>query len=221
MAKADIDTLKKKILIVDDHPLYRDGLRRFVESQPDLVCCGEGDTVQSIHEAFRTTHPDLITLDLRLRGDDAMRAIKDFTLQYPGIRLLVLSQKDEAIFAEPCLRAGARGYIMKEEATEELLNAIRAVLRGEIYVSHRLSGLILNRFISGVKGNSVAERLSDRELQVFQLLGSGLGPHQIADQLHLSVKTVETHRENIKHKLGFQDAGSLAAAEDWVQSTER
>jgi DNA-binding NarL/FixJ family response regulator len=219
MAKSNTRT---RILIVDDHPLFRDGLRRFIDSQTDMVCCAEADSVQTVLDAVNQHNPDLILLDLRLRGEDSMETLKNLTTQDSKRKILVLSQKDESLYAEPVLRAGARGYIMKEEATEELLSAIHSVLRGELYVSRRLSGLILRKFLTGVGGDGVASALSDRELQVFQFIGSGLGMQQIAEQLHLSVKTVETHRENIKHKLGFADSGGLLqAARDWVQSSER
>jgi len=213
---------KHRILIVDDHPLYRDGLRRFIDAQPHLVCCGEADSCQLALDMARRCRPDLVLLDLRLRHEDGMELIKGLVSGQQRPRILVVSQGDETVHAELVLRAGALGYIMKEEATDELLNAVNAVLRGELYVSRRLSALVLKKFFRGVAGGEVAERLSDRELQVFQFLGSGLSPQEIARQLHLSVKTVETHRENIKRKLELRDApGVVQAAREWLRSGQR
>jgi len=213
---------RKRILIVDDHPLYRDGLVRFIGGQVDLECCGEVDNRLALPGAVARFSPDLVLLDLRLRGEDMVDSIKDLTIQNPGLRILVLSQKDESFYAEPCLRAGARGYIMKEEATQELLNAIHCVLAGELYVSRRMTGIILKRFMSGKVGDGFVSKLSDREFQVFQFLGGGMTTHEIATQLNLSVKTVETHRENIKNKLSYRDSASLVeAAKEWVRASER
>jgi DNA-binding NarL/FixJ family response regulator len=213
---------KKRLLIVDDHPLYREGLRRFIDSQSNLTCCGEADSYQAGLDSLRRLSPDLVILDLRLQRADGLELMKSMLAEQPHLRVLVLSQGDETVHAELVLRAGALGYIMKEEATEELLNAINIVLRGEIYVSNRLSALVLKRFFRGDTSGNLAEKLSDREVQVFQFLGSGLTTQEIAHQLHLSVKTVETHRENIKHKLELRDAAAVVlAARQWVAGTDR
>jgi len=213
---------KKRIFIVDDHPLYREGLRRFIDSQPNLTCCFEADSYKAAFDNVRQSAPDLVILDLRLQRSDGMELMKNLLTEMPQLRILVLSQGDETVHAELALRAGALGYIMKEEATDELLQAITTVLRGELYVSKRLSALVLKRFFRGDTSSTLAEKLSDRELQVFQFLGSGLSTQEIAQQLHLSVKTVETHRENIKHKLELRDAaGVVQAAREWVSGTER
>jgi len=213
---------KKRIFIVDDHPLYREGLRRFIDSQPNLTCCFEADSYKAAFDNVRQSAPDLVILDLRLQRSDGMELMKNLLTEMPQLRILVLSQGDETVHAELALRAGALGYIMKEEATDELLQAITTVLRGELYVSKRLSALVLKRFFRGDTSSTLAEKLSDRELQVFQFLGSGLTTQEIAQQLHLSVKTVETHRENIKHKLELRDAaGVVQAAREWVSGTER
>jgi DNA-binding NarL/FixJ family response regulator len=211
-----------RVLIVDDHPLYRQGLRRFVEAQPGLSCCGEADSCQTALDAATQLKPDLVILDLSLRREDGIELLRNLVACMPKVRALVLSQKDEAAHAEQALRAGALGYIMKEEATEELLTAIRTVLSGELYVSRRLAAVILKKFLRGAHGDGISDKLTDRELQVFQFIGSGLGTKEIATQLHLSVKTVETHRENIKHKLSLIDSPSLVkAAEHWVETTAR
>ena len=208
------------ILIIDDHPLYRQGLRRFIEAQPDLLCCGEADSSQTALEVAVECAPDLVILDLCLRREDGLEVMKKLLDRCPNVRVLVLSQKDESANAEPALRAGALGYIMKEEATEELLTAVRAVLNGDMYVSRRLAAVILKKFLRGTNGDGISDKLSDRELQVFQFLGTGLTTREIAAQLHLSVKTVETHRENIKHKLALTDASSLLrAAQRWLEAT--
>jgi DNA-binding NarL/FixJ family response regulator len=206
-----------RVLIVEDHPLYRQGLRRFIEAQSDLSCCGEADSPQIAMQIASETKPDLVILDLSLRREDGLELLKNLLASAHSTRVLVLSQKDEAMHAEPVLRAGALGYIMKEEATEELLAAIHTVLKGEIYVRRGLGAVILKKFLHGAPGDGVADKLSDRELQVFQFLGAGLSTRDIAAQLHLSIKTVETHRENIKHKLCLEDSPSLLrAAQQWI-----
>ncbi len=219
MATADE---KHRILIVDDHPLYRDGLRRFIDSQPDLVCCGEADSPAAALRAFEQLRPELVLLDLRLRGEDALDVLRKASTEKSPPKFLVLSQKDESVYAQPVMRAGALGYIMKEEATEELLTAIHVVLQGKMYVSKRLSAMLLKGFVTGNRDDNVAVKLSERELQVFQYVGSGLGTSEIAAVLELSAKTIETYRENIKHKLRLADSASLVkAAQDWVRSADR
>src|SRR5262249_46454244 len=166
---------RHNILIIDDHPLYREGLRRFIEAQPNLSCCGEADSCQSAFEAVRRSEPELVILDLRLRREDGTELMRNLLVEKPSLRFLVLSQGDETVHAEQALRAGAAGYIMKEEATEELLTAINQVLSGEMYVSRRLSALVLKRFFRSAARNEITEGLTDRELQVFQFLGGGMG----------------------------------------------
>jgi DNA-binding NarL/FixJ family response regulator len=213
---------KARILVVDDHPLYRDGLREFIDSQPDMECCGFAETCVAALQSAASLKPDLVILDLRLGNQDGVSIISELRALRPPSRVLVLSQRDETAQAGPVLRAGAQGYIMKEEATDELLHAVRTVLRDELYVSRRLSALMLKKFFDGSADGDIASKLTDRELQIFQFLGAGLGNQQIADQLHLSVKTVETHRENIKHKLNLPDAATLhRVARDWLDSTDR
>lgn len=208
--------------MVDDHPLYRRGLIDFLNSQPGLMCCGEADGCETGRHAVRQLKPDLVILDLGLGDDDGMELLKDLVAEYPRTLVLVLSQRDETAYAQPVLHAGGRGYVMKEEATEEVLRAIEAVLGGEVYVSRRLSGVIVRRFMLGQQGGDVIGRLTDREVQVYQFIGNGLDNRVIAEQLHLSVKTVETHRENIKRKLGLKSASDLAqSAKAWVKKAER
>jgi DNA-binding NarL/FixJ family response regulator len=213
---------KARLLVVDDHPLYLQGLKDFLAAQPDLTVCAAADSCATALQAAAAHKPDVVVLDLRLGDRDGISIIPDLRAMPHAPRVLVLSQRDETALAGAVLRAGAHGYIMKEEATEELLVAVRTVLRGEIYASRRLSGRILRRFYDGIPDGDISSKLSDRELQVFQFIGAGLSNHQIATQLHLSVKTVETHRENMKHKLGLTDAAALArVAQDWLDATHR
>ncbi|MBI4660410.1 MAG: response regulator transcription factor [Verrucomicrobia bacterium] len=213
---------KQRILIVDDHPLLRAGLIQFIDRQKDMICCGEADGAASTQNAVLAYKPDLVLLDLRLRGEDGLELIKSLKSQHPKLLILVISQCDEMLYAERALRAGARGYIMKEEATEEVLFAIRAVLGGELYLSRKLAIRLVRKTIESrplMPGPGV-ESLTDRELQVFQLLGSGLSTRQIAERLNLSFKTIETYRENIKHKLGLGGAADLVRyATRWVEGS--
>lgn len=214
-------TNKKSVLVVDDHPLILAGLMQIINAQSDMVCCGEARSVASGRKAFESCQPDLVTMDLRLPDGDGIELIGEFMVAQPALPILVISQCDEAIYAERVLKAGARGYVMKERGTEEILAAMRGVLGGEICVSPRVAALALHQ-MAGRRPNGVGvdhslEVLTNRELQVFQLLGAGIGSRAIAARLSLSIKTVETHRENIKHKLQLRDAASLVHyATNWV-----
>ena len=215
-----ISRRKTRILVADDHPLFREGLVQLINREHDLCCCGETDSVAATYKAVGTLKPDLLVMDLRMGDGDGLELIKALKTHFPDLPVLVLSQHDETLYAERALRAGARGYVMKEEATEEVLNAMRTILKGELYVSRKMSVVVLKKLVgspSATSGRQI-ERLSDRELQVFQMLGSGMSTRQVAAQLHLSFKTVETHRENIKHKLGLRDSAELVRhAAHWVQ----
>jgi len=219
-ASASQGDRKARILVVDDHPLLREGVTQLINRQSDLVVCGEADAVSSASTAVETLQPDLVLLDLRLGCGDALELIKSLKARFPRLWILVLSQHDEALYAERALRAGASGYVMKQEAAEEVLTAIRMVLAGELYVSRKTAVLVLRKLLKreSSERHDGLESLTDRELQVFQLLGAGLKSRQIADELRLSIKTVETYRENIKHKLGLQNAAELIRnAVSWVQ----
>jgi len=210
---------KSRILIVDDHPLVREGLRQIINRQDDLECCGEVDGLASAQTNLPLLNPDLLTVDIRLEDGDGMEILKMFRLQYPKLRMLVVSQCDEVLYAERALKAGAHGYVMKEKATDEVLMAIRAILAGGLYISPRISALVLNNLTSTGPTKLVRDVsiLTDREIQILQLLGAGLGTRKVAARLFLSIKTVETHRENIKHKLGLTNATELIHyATDWV-----
>jgi DNA-binding NarL/FixJ family response regulator len=210
----------KRILVVDDHPLLRAGLIQFISRHQDLVCCGEADSAATTHIAIADRKPDLLLLDLRLRDEDGLELLKSLKARFPDLRILVISQCDEALYAERVLRAGARGYIMKEEATEEVLFAIRSVLEGELYLSRKLAIRLVRKTIESrpALAGPGLESLTDRELQVFQLLGAGLNTRHVAERLNLSSKTIETYRENIKHKLGLAGAADLVRyATNWVE----
>jgi DNA-binding NarL/FixJ family response regulator len=212
---------KKKIMVVDDHPVFRNGLIELVNRQNDFICCADTSDSDSTKEAALKHQPDLVLLDLRLGQEDGLELIKWLRSQLPALHILVVSSGDELIYAERALRAGARGYIMKDEASEEVVTAIRAVLAGELYVSRKIAVLILHKFLNNrpdVSGPGGIERLTDRELQVFQMLGAGLSTRQIAEELKLSFKTIQTHRENIKQKLALRDAPELIhRATTWLQ----
>jgi len=211
---------KARVLVVDDHPLFRDGLVQLINRQPDLTCCGEAGTAADALAALSLHKPDLALLDLRLGSADGLDVIKSFKAQCASVLILVLSQSDEALYAERALRAGASGYVMKEEATEEVLLAIRTILKGETYVSRKIAALVLHKLLRQTPDSPEVgiQSLTNRELQVFQLLGSGNGTRQIAQALNLSVKTIETYRGNIKNKLGFKDGADLVRqAKGWVE----
>ena len=200
-----------RILVVDDHPMVREGLVRLITQHKDLVCCGEAATVGETIAAVGSQKPDLVILDLRLKGGDGLELIKSLKSQFPDLRILILSQYEAPLYAERALRAGALGYVVKEQAAEEVLNAIRTVLSGQVYLTRGMAALLLHKFV-GVTGKASPEgvqHLTDRELHVLHLLGAGLSTREIAAELKLSFKTVETHRENIKRKLGLPGAAAL------------
>ncbi len=202
---------KARTIVVEDHPVLCDGLKQLINSQPDLACVGVANNTSDAKQLVEQCNPDLMVLDLRLKGGDALDLIKTLRVERPEVKVLVLSQYDELIFAERALRAGASGYIMKENATEEVLRAVRKVLAGELYFSERVASAIVQRTLreKPVPSRAGVERLSDREMQVLQLLGASYSPREIAEQFHLSRKTVETHCEKIKHKLSLHNAAEL------------
>jgi DNA-binding NarL/FixJ family response regulator len=200
------------IVIVDDHPLVRDQLRAVVESEADFKICGEAEDGCHALEVIKSTKPDMVILDLTLRGSPSgLDLIKEIHLRYPKILVVVVSMHDESLYAERAILAGARGYITKQEATRKILQAIRLVLSGEIYLSDKMAAKVLSKMAKGreAHGRSSIERLADRELQVFKLIGHGRSTQQIADELHLNMKTIETYRSRIKSKLDIKDATDL------------
>ena len=202
---------KKRVLIVDDHPMMREGLAQLLEHEPDLAVCGQADNSAQALSSVTTSRPDLALVDISLPDKNGLELIKDLQALQPGLPILVVSMHDETIYAERVLRAGGRGYIMKQEGGKKLMQAIRQILSGQIYVSEKMSAKILEIF-SGHRpeaGHSLVERLSDREFEVFQLIGQGKATREIAGRLHLSVKTVEVHRANMKKKLELATGADL------------
>lgn len=213
------DAAKRRVLIVDDHPVFRHGMAALINAESDLSVCGEADSSPSALDAMRTLLPDVALLDISLPGTNGIELIKLIKAEQPKLPLLMLSMHDESLYALRALRAGASGYVMKAEALTHVLDALRKVLVGEIYVSPRLSERLIFQAIQSpdAGSGSPVDRLSDRELEVLELLGRGFGTKEIAGELHLSVKTIETHRAHIKEKLGFRDAGEMIRfAIDWV-----
>jgi DNA-binding NarL/FixJ family response regulator len=197
--------MQRRVLIVDDHPIVRQGLRRMIEAEADLVVCGEVQTEREARAAIRALAPDVVIVDISLAQGDGLELVRDVHAQQPELPMLVLSMHDELIFGERLLAAGASGYIMKQAASEQLLVALRQVLAGGIYVSESLAdSLSRGRLDAGAGlGSDPIERLSNRELQVLSLIGRGLSSREAADGLGLSVKTVETHRQSLKRKLNL------------------
>ncbi|HBA53345.1 response regulator [Syntrophorhabdus aromaticivorans] len=219
--EADSTQRKHKIFIVDDHPIVRKGLSQLINQEADLVVCGEAADAHGALERLKKLKPDLVIVDISLKGIDGIELIRQMKVRYGNLPALVVSMHDESLFAERALRVGARGYIMKQEAIEIMMEAIRKVLRGEIYISEKVSATIVKKFIDGKSDStsSPEELLSDRELEVFQLIGQGIGTRAIAEQLHLSVKTVEAYRANIKEKLNLKNATELLKhAMYWIES---
>jgi DNA-binding NarL/FixJ family response regulator len=204
-------TTKKKVLVVDDHPLLRQGLAMLINQQADMQVCGEAEEAHAAMQSIAEKHPDIIILDLSLKGPDGLELLKSIRAAYPDLPVLVLSMHDEAIYAERTLRARANGYIMKQEATDKVLVALRRIFSGDVYLSDSMSKKMLQHYIDGAPPllQSRIAALSDRELEVFHLIGEGLTTREIADELHLSVKTVETYQAHIKDKLSLRSGREL------------
>jgi DNA-binding NarL/FixJ family response regulator len=209
---------QRRVLIVDDHPIVRQGLRRMIETEADLVVCGEVQTEREARAAIRALVPDVVIVDISLAQGDGLELVRDVHAQQPELPMLVLSMHDELIYGQRLLAAGASGYIMKQAASELLLVALRRVLSGDIYVSESLSRVMEElgpARLNGVADDPI-ERLSNRELQVLSLIGRGLSSREAADGLGLSVKTVETHRQSLKRKLNLAtNAQLLQYAINW------
>lgn len=211
----------KRIVIVDDHPMVRERLAELMSREPDLEVCGEAEDRCQALAVIARTHPDLAIVDLTLKGSHGMDLIKDLQATQPAVRILVVSMQEESLYAERVIRAGARGYITKQEATRNIMQAVRKVLAGEVYLSESLAAQLITRMVGRPRLDNVfsASALADRELQVFEMIGRGLGTRQIAEQLHLDVKTIETYRARIKEKLQLKDAAELLQrAIAWVHA---
>jgi DNA-binding NarL/FixJ family response regulator len=200
---------KKRVLIVDDHPVFRAGLTGLVNLEDDLIVCGEAsDAAQAMH-LLEELRPDVILMDMSLPGKNGLEVLKDIGTLSPQTLVLIISMHDETLFAERVIRAGGRGYLMKVEGPDKIILAIRKVLSGGISVSDRVASQILRALSGSTPSQSPVSTLTDREFAVYQLLGHGKDPHEIARVLHLSIKTVDTHRHRIGKKLGLRNATEL------------
>ncbi len=213
----------KRLLLIDDHPIMRHGLSQLIRAESDLEVSGEAGTAAEGLKMIAKKKPDLVIVDLTLPDKHGLEFIKDMQTLHPNTLLLVLSMHDEALYAERVLRAGARGYVMKETAADTLIHAVRRVLSGGIYLSEKMSNTMLE-MVSGNRKQatqSSLEKLTDRELEVLQLIGQGQGTRQIADQLHISVRTIDAHRAHIKEKLQLPDGNALVRyAVRWMESRD-
>ncbi len=210
---------KSTVLLVDDHPIVRQGLAQLINQEPDLEVCAHAEDAATAFQAISMHRPDIVVLDLSLNGPDGLTVLKELRLTQPGLPVLVLSMHDETLYAERALRAGANGYIMKQEATERVLEAIRRIRGGEVYVSDKIAKRLLRQVVSSpaAAGKSPIEALTDRELTVFRLIGKGRGTREIADDLRVSIKTVESYQAHIKEKLSLSNARELVQrAFQWV-----
>ncbi|HEY9509066.1 MAG TPA: response regulator transcription factor [Verrucomicrobiae bacterium] len=211
---------KTRILIVDDHAIVRFGIAQVINRQPDMIVCGEEENASRALDAISALKPDLVIADISLKDSSGLELMRNIKAQYPKLPVLVVSAHDESIYAEIAFRAGALGYLMKEEALEKILAAIRRVLSGAVYVSDALAARLLQQQIRGQTDiqESPVKSLSDREMEVFRLIGQWKKTREIAEELHLSIKTIEYYREQIKRKLGLKDASELTQyATSWVQ----
>jgi DNA-binding NarL/FixJ family response regulator len=206
-----VSTAKKAtVLLVDDHPIVRQGLTQLIDQEPDLAVCGQAQDGNGALSAIAAHRPDIVILDISLNGPDGLAVLKDIRLRHETLPVLVLSMHDESLYAERALRAGANGYIMKQEATERVLEAIRHIRGGEVYVSDRIAKRLLRQVVSSPASRKPPiEALTDRELTVFRLMGKGRGTREIADDLHVSIKTVESYQAHIKEKLSLKNAREL------------
>jgi DNA-binding NarL/FixJ family response regulator len=212
-------TKKYRVLLVDDHPIVRQGLALLIDRETDLSVCGEAEGAHSAFHAITTLRPDVVVLDISLNGPDGLDVLKEIRAKTATLPVLILSMHDESIYAERAMRAGANGYIMKQEATEKVLVAIRRILQGEVYLSDRLTNSMLRQYVRGTTPakSSPLVNLSDRELEVFRLIGEGHGTRQIADELHVSVKTIESYQAHIKEKLSLKNSRELVQhAIEWT-----
>ena len=211
---------KSKVLLVEDHPVMRQGLVMLIEQENDLTVCGEAEDVHGALEAIDQQGPNIVVVDISLKESSGLELIKDIKVRWPDLAVLVLSMHDESFYAERALRAGARGYVTKAEASAKVIDGIRQVLSGNVYVSEKVASKMLTRLVGA--GTDLEkfpiDSLSDREFQIFELIGQGVETRDIAKQLHVSVKTVEAHREHIKKKLNLDSATELLKyAVQWVQ----
>jgi DNA-binding NarL/FixJ family response regulator len=211
---------QSRIFILDDHPIIRQGIGELINDEADMTVCGEAENFQDAMQAVEKLKPDVILVDISLDGSSGLEFIKSLKINHPEIKALILSMHDEVLYAERALREGARGYIMKQEATEKIMDAIRHVMGGQVYLSEHMMERILEKKYGGISVDaSPYEALSDRELEVFRMIGEGASTSLIAKQLHRSMKTIETYRARIKVKLNLKNNMELIRlAMNWVQS---
>lgn len=212
--------VKRRVFIVDDHPIVREGLAQLINREPDLEVCGDAEEMNAALHNVTALKPDILIVDISLNGPDGLELLKHIRAKDPGLPILILSMHDESIYAERALRAGANGYIMKQEGTDRVLTALRRILNREIYVSDHVANKMLRQFAAGgsrTPNRSPLDELSDRELEVLRLIGEGHSTRQIAEDLHLSVKTVETYQGHLKDKLGLKNSRELVQyAVEWI-----
>jgi DNA-binding NarL/FixJ family response regulator len=213
----------RRVLIVDDHPIVRQGLCRIMDNEDDLVVCGEAETARDARSAIKELNPDVMIADISLKLSDGIELVRDVRAHHPHLPILVLSMHDETIYAERMLSAGANGYIMKQAASEQFLVALRRVLDGGIYVSEAVGNNMIQKFAAGgsyISANPI-DRLSNRELQILHMIGKGMSTRETAESLNLSIKTVESHRQRIKRKLNLHTGTQLVQyAVNWFTGRE-
>ncbi len=213
----------RRVLIVDDHPIVRQGLRRVMEAEEDLTVCGEAETARDARTAIKELDPDVVIADISLKQGDGIELVRDVRAHYPQLPILVLSMHDETIYAERMLSAGANGYIMKQAASDQFLISLRRVLDGGIYVSEAVGNNMIQKFAAGgsyISANPI-DRLSNRELQILHMIGKGMSTRETAHSLNLSIKTVESHRQRIKRKLNLSTGTQLVQyAVNWFTGRE-
>ena len=215
---------RTRILLVDDHPMVRERLAELINREADLVVCAEAEDRHQAIETIKTQHPSLVIVDITLKNSDGIELIKDIHSRWPDLLMLVVSMHDESLYAERVLRAGARGYITKQQATRNILQAIRQVLAGKYFLNETISSRLIGRLILPKRGedDSPMSALCERELQVFELTGRGLNIQQIADEMCIGAKTVETYRHRIREKLQLQDRTELLkSAITWAHRAEK
>jgi DNA-binding NarL/FixJ family response regulator len=201
-----------RVFLVDDHPIVRRGFQLLLSLEPDLIVCGEADNGPAALQKILALKPDVAIVDLSLKGSNGLELIKQLRAQSLKLKLLVFSMRDEGIYAERAMRAGANGYITKEEGTEKAIQAIRLLMQGKRYLSDKVAEKMMDSLVGNNSGaEGAVESLSDRELEVLELIGAGLGSREIAEKLHLSIKTIESHREHLKAKLGLTRAPELVS----------
>ena len=210
-ARGEANIGTTKVLVVDDHPVVRERIAELINQEPDLAVCGEAEDVRHALEAVADLKPDLAIVDITLKDSYGIELIKQLKDLYPGLPTLVLSMHDESMYGERALRAGAKGYLTKQEATKKVVDAIRRILRGEIYVSDSFAGSLVRKVAGGRQesGGSPVDLLTDREREVFQFFGQGLAVKEMAERLGISAKTIEAHREHIKRKLNYKTSSEL------------